>query len=264
MLQRDIFLRFKVHQEIGKTVNLSSSTKSTCFYLSWLTFFLVTLIINIIGCDRTFEEQGNKEQRDIGGHKQMERNYLIEALNRVDSTKRAEMDSLIELLANESRETARAAVALWVESDAIRASKAASLLIGFGDLAIIPLLEAPNPPNSSQRVWLLRAVVEAELDLRGLIVARLDRMLDDKSPVPLPEDQGPIEEEPPPRRVCDESYVLMRKLVNFTESPEKYYMNVEAFLNLTNDEKDAEILKTRESHIWTQLIEDIEGQTELE
>lgn len=187
----------------------------------------------------------------------MKYEQLIEALRGIDHRKHDEMDFFSKNIVDKARESARAAVDIWIGPDVTMAEKAAYLLIDMEDLAIIPLLEAPDTLTNTQLAWLLRVVVNAELRIRNVVVAKLDEMLDDKSNVPLPKDEEPIEEPPPPRRVCDEAYVLMRQLINFGETEETYYMNVEAFLNLSDNEKDVEIRKARDSRIWSQLIEDI-------
>jgi hypothetical protein len=188
----------------------------------------------------------------------MKRDELNDKFSKLNPANHADMDSFFETVKDKARETTYAAVTLWTEPESKMSAKAASLLADIDDLAIVPLLDAPELTDVSQRVWLLETVVAAQLELRDKIVTKLEKMLDDKSMVPLPKDTGPVEEPPPPRRVCDEAYVLMRRLVNFDEGKTTHYMNVEAFLNLPNAKKDVEIRKARESRTWTQLVENVE------
>lgn len=81
----------------------------------------------------------------------------------------------------------------------------------------MPLLE-PNPALPEQRTTLIEQAVEAEVALRRKVIARIDALLDDRTPIPVPVS-GPAEQRPPPRRVCDEAYLLMRQMVHFGEPP---------------------------------------------
>ena len=180
---------------------------------------------------------------------------LVEALRGINHRIENEMNPFVTNILDEARESPRAAVDIWIGPDAMISEKAAYLLIDMDDLAIVPLLESSKRLTSTQRAWLLRAIVDAELRLRDMIVARIDEMLDDKNPVLLKDHGGHTEEPPPPMRVCDEAYVQMRRLINIAEDEEAYYKNADAFLGLTDDEKDVEITNARELRIWTKFFE---------
>ena len=200
----------------------------------------------------------------------MNRTQLTRELGELSGTQGTEMQALVTRLTAEARESAKAAIALWQAGtpetfEAVRANpglsdKAAALLVELNDLATIPLLDAPDPSGVVERVWVLRGAVGAQLEVRERILARLDRMLDDRTPFPPRQNAGPIEEPEPERRACDEAYVLMREFISFGESELTQLMNIEAFLHLPEEERDEEIRKAKGTRTWTQLVENVEEE----
>ena len=182
---------------------------------------------------------------------------LIEALRRLNPNQPDAMDALADRVVTESRLPARSAVALLVDPDPKMSESAASLLSRIGDLAAVPLLESSDPPDPLQRVWKMQTIVDVHLELRAKIVPLLDKMLADKTQVPW-RKMPRVEEAPVSSRICDEAYVLMRRLMNLHEDRAEYLANARAFLRLTNEEKDAEILKAKESRVWSNLAGDRE------
>lgn len=187
----------------------------------------------------------------------MKDEHLTQELREIEHKDRAELDSLARAVEEKTREMVREAVKIWLGAgpETKRARMVALLLAELQDLSIVPLIEVKNPPTNLQRVWRMNQVVEAQLELRKDIVAMLDRMLDDKTIINYPADEGPIEEEPPDERICDAAYIQMRRLIYFGESPEEYQLNTSLFLDLEFEERDQEINKYRESETWTQLFD---------
>jgi len=163
------------------------------------------------------------------------------------------MDAFVKKVVRESRAPARIAVANLSASDPKVAAAAVALTVYLKDIAIVPLLEAPEPAAADDRVSRIETVVDAQVELREKITARLTKMLDDKAPVPINTDRR-AEVAPPPRRVCDDAYVLLRRLLNPAEGEEEQLFTAKAFLLLPDARKDAEILKAR-SGIWTRRAE---------
>ena len=62
-----------------------------------------------------------------------------------------------------------------------------------------------------------------------------------------------MEEAPAARRVCDEAYLQLRRLLNPRESVERYHLNASAFLQLSTEEKENEIRKARKSRMFSEL-----------
>jgi hypothetical protein len=186
----------------------------------------------------------------------MTRDRLLEQLRPLDEAK---VRDLASSLAEAARGAPRAAVEVALGADERASIKARRLLLGMEELAIVPLAEAPRAPAAEARVFLIRQAVEAELALRRKVIARLDALLDDRSPVPIRVD-GPIEQEPPPRRVCDEAYLLMRRMVHLGEDRTEAAVDAGMFLDAPDEFKDAEIKKARASNTWNRALtgEDIE------
>ncbi|MGE5692794.1 MAG: hypothetical protein ACM3YF_03340 [Candidatus Zixiibacteriota bacterium] len=187
----------------------------------------------------------------------MKSEQLVEKLGKLEETQQAEIDSLAQQTISDAREPVRAAVKLLFGYDHKMSTKATLLLGGMEELAVIPLLEIPPPSDIRQLNWLMHTVVEAELDLRKRTVERFRKMLEDTTPIPIPPPLSPIkeEEEPPPRRVCDEAYMLLRRLLNYTESEDVYYMNMRAFLDLEDKERSTEIARWKKTGNWTSFAE---------
>ncbi|WP_394823277.1 hypothetical protein [Pendulispora albinea] len=136
--------------------------------------------------------------------------------------------------------------------DGAFAHNANMLLINLEDLAIVPLVES-NPTSPKARVDTVTQAVEAELVLRRKSIARRDKLLDDRTPVPI-ETCGHPEKEPPPRRVCGEAYVLMRQIVNFGKSGVDARVDARMFLHAPDDFEDAQIARARQSGIWNRAL----------
>ena len=84
-------------------------------------------------------------------------------------------------------------------------------------------------------------------------MARVDTLLDDQETLPR-RLAGPIEQPPPKRRVCDQAYLLMRKIVHWGESLLDASVQENQFLNLPDDLKDARITEARVSGIWNRAL----------
>ena len=188
----------------------------------------------------------------------MTHDQIIEQLKKLEAHQQAEMDALSEKVAKEMRAPVRSAMTAWLDADPKLSANATAFLSNLEELAIVPLLDAPDTAPTAKRVWMMRTVAAAELELREKVVARIEKMLDDKTPVPLPKPIGPVEEKPLPRRVCDEAYMQLRMLLNTTEERGTYFLNCNGFLNLTEQERDDEIRKAKQSRMWTKFVEEFE------
>jgi hypothetical protein len=211
----------------------------------------------ILGCDKppkaaetASSATAAEPPRPCEGATPMTREKLLEQLRALDQAK---VDALGPSLATTARAAPRSAVELYLGADEDAADKAQRLLIGLDDLAIVPLVEAANPPSAQQRLWMVARSVAAELALRQKVIGKLDKLLDDKSPLPV-QTRGPTEQKPPERRVCDQAYLLMRQIVHFGESPEDASVQAQLFLNAPPDFRDEQIRKARASATWNRAI----------
>ena len=183
---------------------------------------------------------------------------LTDRLRRLDPDDENGLSALVDEITQEDRRDARSAVQIWASDDPAMSRKALVLLSGVHDLAVVPLLESRGPHSPEKEAWLLTTIAEAQIELRGEVVRRIDLSLADRRPVPLPDAyQGStMEETPPPRRVCDEAYALMRRLTRPGENEEQYQAKVRAFLQLGDRQKDAEIKQEKNGSVWKRLTEE--------
>jgi hypothetical protein len=175
---------------------------------------------------------------------------LAEKIGSMGENQRA---ALANSLAEDARSSARmAAKVLWTGDE--RAPNAAqALLTDMDETAILALVEPAPHPKVQERVWVLETVVDAELALRRKVMKRPEKSLDDKTTIP-DSIHGPVERIPPKRRVCDEAYLLMRKIVHVGEKINDVVVNESMFLNLPDEVKDAKIREARRSGEWNRAI----------
>ena len=169
-----------------------------------------------------------------------------------------ELEALASELTNDARGQPRRAVQIWLGPDAAMSKKAAILLGNTAELSITPLLEAPRPSTPEQEAWLIRTVVQRQIDLRQQVAARLMKLLDDKRPVPEPSGSAAQEEKPPLRRLCDEAYLQLRRFIKTEESPGEFYTFERNFLSQPPNRRDTEIHRAKQSPVWKRLAEQLE------
>ena len=130
--------------------------------------------------------------------------------------------------------------------------KAAIILSAAGDIGLAPLLELSDETDVKIFVFNIEAAMEYHLNNRRDISQVLYRMLNDKRPVPIPY-LPKQEEEIQPRRVCDEGYLMLRRLLSLEEEEDELYENEMIFLDLSDSEKDKEIGRYLTSKRWLNL-----------
>ena len=127
----------------------------------------------------------------------------------------------------------------------------------LGTVGLVPLLdrtrEAP-PAEPHALAWDVQTLVELQLDARAQLVPLLNTALLDARPIPQPDLPAWIEEAPIPRRVCDEAYLALRRLLAF-EPEEDAMLEADLFLNRSDDDRDAEIDRLRKTRAWISLVE---------
>lgn len=170
-----------------------------------------------------------------------------------------QISALALSLRTSARSAAQSAIEIYLTDDDEVGDKAQRLLGELDEVAIVPLLESARPVSAEKRSWMILQSVEAELALRRRIIAQLDKLLDDRELLPV-KSRGPIEQSVPARRICDQAYLLMRKIVHIGEAQEEASVQENLFLNAPDDFKDAQIEKARHCAIWNRAItgQDIE------
>src|SRR5262249_20254 len=156
---------------------------------------------------------------------------------RLSPDQRAALRVLSKNVVTDSRALARAVAAQINDTDRNLAANAMSILIGIEDLAAVPLLEVPEPLDPYDPLARINILIDSHLEIRNMIVTRLKKMLDDKRPMNYKQVHR-VEEPPPPSRVCDEAYVLLRRLLNTSEAEDLQLENTRFFLELPEASKD--------------------------
>lgn len=206
---------------------------------------IIILIILIAQC---------KEDNNIERNK-MENLNLAMQLKKVDVDDYKKLDSISEEIILRSRKDGRELVNILHSSDAIERKKAANLILGLGDLVIIPMLDSLDNENPDNYAWEMDAIVTSHLEDRNKIVSKINSMLLDKRLMKTPKLMGVSEEQPTPRRVCDEAYLMLRKILAFKDDEEELMTNERFFLGMSNEEKDEEINRLKYSNDWISLSE---------
>lgn len=140
------------------------------------------------------------------------------------------------------------------EGNKKEAENARAVVVEIGSLAMGPMLDNLSSGNPVEMVWDLQAIVAFQLENRARIVKWLDDMLLDKALLPPPLIPLDVEEMPPAMRLCDQAYLLTRQLFAL-EDEETKLINEDLYLDLTDDERDQEIARARETRKWIFLSE---------
>ena len=169
------------------------------------------------------------------------------------------MASLARRVRGEALELPNAALRRAESADAGRVLAARHLVGELDDLTIRAILDAASPPSIEHQVWRLGTAVAAIVSLRARAAERLREALGDRRRVPIEPYPPHIEEQPYPRRVCDEAYLMLRELLHVGESRGRFALDARAYLRLTDDEKDAEIARITAGEPFTRLVDDLEA-----
>lgn len=195
----------------------------------------------------------------------------------------------VELMSTTLREqaaaTPREALALALGPDPSAACDGRRLLFWLEELAVAPLVE-PDPTSAELRVGLATSAVQAELELRRAVIARIDALV--RHQVPVRDDAvtgaqdredgratgTPVEGAPlAPRRLCDVAYTCMRQMVSLppdgtlppgagaartpasaAETPAEAQEFAKAFREAPIHERDARIQTARKSRLWKNAL----------
>jgi hypothetical protein len=178
---------------------------------------------------------------------------FIEALRATSTTQQEE--ALAKQESDSARTIPRLAVSLWAKGEPEVALSALGFLFEIGDLAIVPVLEGPLRDDPKSAVQALNMLADSELNLRQKVIQRVNQLLDDKRPIPLQPRVGPKPEQTEhPRRVCDEAYVEMRRLVHFGESQYGSVVEVSLFYAAPEAARDKAIAEARRDNNWRRAV----------
>ena len=144
---------------------------------------------------------------------------------------------------------ARAAIKAWQQGD----ERARLLLVGLGEAAFTPLLESMADLSPQDQAWAAMIVTEAHLDARERLISVLQQQLQNKSVLQPPPFHSEIK--PQSSRVCDEAYLLIRRVMDPTEEtdPQRSGTRVR-FLHLPENLRDREIARALKTDDWNRAL----------
>jgi len=201
------------------------------------------VLISGISCSQNYK----KEDKDV--YKRIET-----AIHELDLDDAQALDSLVQRIREKSWKEPRKVVEILHSGEDKDSEKAAAVLLELGDIALVPLLEKVDLSDPDSAVWEMKLAVDIHLANRAHVVKLLEEMLEDTTVVEPGVSLVHVEEAPVPKRVCDEAYLIMRTLFAL-EDEDTRLMNTDAFLDLSDEERDTEIKRARESGKWTSLVE---------
>ncbi|GEM_PF-936769 len=211
-----------------------------------LTAAFTTLLL--AGCAKE-DKRGEKVETSIA-----------ESLRHIDKNDEARLDSLAEAIKQKGEKGVREAVSLMHSRDTALAEKAFGVVLELGPIALNPILDSLRTDKPDETVLELGHALDLAQADRGRLASVLDKLMDDKQNVPLPEQPANTEEKLPPRRLCDEAYLMLRRLLSPEETIDDQIMNGRLFLDLSEADRDKEIAKVRKSKRFTPLLEYFPGE----
>lgn len=159
-------------------------------------------------------------------------------LSRLRSMDFAGAEKLAADIALDAREPFSALSKLLTAGDAAAARKVETVLRGLGELSILPRIGAVDGLAGDARTRQLVDAFRAFRDLEERVVAGLRAALSDTAVIPPSSGAGPVEVSPPPRRVCDEAYQLLRRLRHPDEPEDEYRRVGLRFARMPESERD--------------------------
>lgn len=193
----------------------------------------------------------------------MENENLSSRLRQIKLMEIEKLDSLSNEIVIKSREDSKQLIKLLHSENKEEVKKAAMVLQSIGDLAITPLMDSLDRNNPDNYAWEMELILSLHLKNRSKIIKELNSMFLDTRLLKGPELIGVVEEKPVPRRVCDEAYLMLRKLLALEEDEESLMTNERLFLDMTLKEKDEEIQRLKSSGEWISLSEKMMDEGEF-
>jgi hypothetical protein len=188
---------------------------------------------------------------DTGGDGDMYKG--IEAsVRELDPNDEAQIDSLAEFIRGRALKDVLKVLEIMRGEDEDAADRAGYVVAELGNLPLRPILDSLDIEQPQDALWEMRQVLKMHVEDRSQIVSRLKELLEDKSLLPSPFPPGQAEEDPVERRVCDEAYLMMRLLLAI-EDEDAAKENEEVFLDMSDEERDREIERLKNSGEWIML-----------
>lgn len=182
-----------------------------------------------------------------------------EALKRLAALKRNEWDKLEALtreIVDQSRAPLEAVGQVWAANSGDERRKAARVLRELEELGIRAWLNRFGQVSATERLEAAEAVIDSYRVVQQRLMDALSPLLEEQAKVPRTQSPEPMEERRPPTRVCDEAYLLLRRLCKADERQRTALETERAFLAQTDRERDDTIGQYRDKQEWTDLLGD--------
>ena len=181
---------------------------------------------------------------------------IIEKLQSLDADNISSFDDLANEIIHRAREETKRIVRIWIEDEEELMEEASVLLSKLGTVALFPLIDAGFAPMEIQRAHQMDMIVKAQIETRERIVSFLVPLLEDQEKIVEDTPESVMEGDPPIKRVCDEAYIQLRKLLNTTETEDSYLLNESIYLQLDFEERDEEIMAAKISGTWDRWLDE--------
>ncbi len=161
------------------------------------------------------------------------------------------LGALTDEITQETLAPARAVVHAWVAGKPAEADKAGTVVLELNEVAVTPMLEEMDGSGVNWRWRLADEIVDLLVQQRRELLVRMDPLLTDRS-ASTASAAGPRD---PSRRVCDDAYLLVRRVVSIDDPKRLGLKTVDEFVTLASADRDAEIKTWRRLEIWDDLLE---------
>ncbi|HVP07789.1 MAG TPA: hypothetical protein VMS71_08105 [Candidatus Acidoferrum sp.] len=133
--------------------------------------------------------------------------------------------------------------------------KASAVALKLGNLVLPMLLDSLPVGKPNDLIWELQQALTLQNASRAKITKILLDLLKDQRELEPDNPFASAEDRAPVRRVCDEAYLLLRRLQVVNETDNQLYLNENAFMKMSMPERDAEIKRWQGERTWIPLYE---------
>jgi hypothetical protein len=194
----------------------------------------------------------------------MDSREFLSAVKSLNVENDKQIDSLAGVIKKQAREHLSALIEMLHSGNAQDVRRARALILNLDDLPFQSLLDSPPPDSAGLLVWDLQTAVDIHMGDQSKLTQRLISLLDDKCSVPQPPVPPEVEEKPIPRRVCDEAYLMLRKMLS-SESSEDFMANADIFIrDMTDRQRDRAIEEFKKTKQWLSLQEKMQEYLAME
>lgn len=171
----------------------------------------------------------------------------------------AAADDLAGQIVSEAREIPAALVGKLIATPKKDAVNGTYITVALEEQALDALLGRVEGCTAARRRQFLDWIVDHERRQRGRILARLETLFDDKSPVTGLTAQQSVASSngngapPTPRRICDDAFLLARRLLAAPVEACDLAAD-EKFLKQPTDQRDRAIQKMLKSPRWAAFV----------